>query len=240
MAASKCTPTTNFDGLTVGSCPSVVNFAPDTAVTATLAYGYSSTSFSHGNTCKVSRTKTNPAWNYIELDMRPGTRNVKKGDYIQVTITMSQPVSDLSFLLHDIDSTSGYIDTVVVVTPDFTYQRGSNIQGSGTGTDPFRPITLGDTPIDSGDGRLRLKWAGPVTTVTFRYVAGQDFSYNQTNQHIGLGDIQFNACVFSENQAQSRLRGVSQLTDTGEVRPTILATGDKAPKLSRTDGNTDL
>lgn len=195
-AASPCTPTTSYDTLQVGSSPTVISFLPDLGVAASIAYSYSPGGLAIGDTGKVEQTSTVPPWRYIELEMlRQGNpARLTAGNYIQVTITLTAPVTGFSLLLHDIDSEEGgYIDSVEVVTAGWVGQRGTNIQGDGTSGSRYRPINWGDYPISSGDGRLRLTWPGTTSSVTFRYVAG--LTGNSANQHIGLGDLSYSACV---------------------------------------------
>lgn len=190
-AQSACTPSTVFNSLPVGQCVTNLTFAPST-VTGTLTYAsWGQPSSKPGDTCRVAQVSGPNGWRYVELEM---VSSLNKGDYVELTISLSQPVDDLSFVLHDIDKVrGGWDDTVQVMTPGYTYVLGSNIQGTGTSDQPFRAREWGDTPITSGQGTVRLTWAGPVSTVTIRYLAG--ITGSSTNQHIGLGDIRFNACV---------------------------------------------
>ena len=210
FAVSGCIVKTNFDALTVGTCqiaPSVITFAPS-AVTATISYASTGQGGDNtpGDTCKVERTTSAPQWNYIELEMLDP---LNVGDTITVTIALSQAMENLSFTLHDIDSTeNGWLDTVIVNTPGFTLARGANIQGAGTSGDPIRPIDEGDTPISSGLGDVRITWPGLVQTVTFTYRAGM--TGNSANQHIGLGNISFSDCIAAPDvRARTALRQAS-------------------------------
>lgn len=225
FAASACTPTVSFDDLTVGTSPTTITFLPSD-VTATLSYSSTGNGgdSTPGDTGKVAKTSTTPSWNYLEVEM---LAELIKGDSVTVTITLSEPVKGLSFLLHDIDSTGtrwgnaiswGYQDTVVVPTTGYTSVLGTNIQGDGTISNPFRPINLGDTPIDGGAGRVRLTWPGSVSVVKITYIAGQ--TGNSTNQHIGIGDISFNACVFPTGLSAKSAKSAN-------ARTAIEAVGDK-------------
>lgn len=188
MAASGCIVQTNFDGLQVGTCPDQLTFLPS-AVTATISY-----SATPGDTCRVARTNPGggrPPWNYIEVEM---LSPITEGRSVTVTITLSQAMENLAFTIHDIDRiTNQWNDWVIVNTPGFTYTRGGNITGVGTPSDPFRSSINGDNPISSGLGDVRLRWAGPIDTVSFTYRAGS--SGYSANQHIGLGNISFSDCV---------------------------------------------
>ena len=196
MAASPCTPTTTYDTLQIGSKPTVISFLPDLGVTASITYAYNPGGLAIGDTGEVEQTSTLPPWRYIELEMlRQGNpQRLTAGNHIQVTITLTSAVTGFSLLLHDIDSEQGgYIDTVEVITPGWSGLRGANIQGDGTSGNRYRPIQWGDYPISSGEGRLRLTWPGTLSSFTFRYVAG--LTGDSQNQHIGLGDLSYAACL---------------------------------------------
>jgi hypothetical protein len=211
-AASPCTPTTTYDTLQVGSSPTVISFLPDLGVAASIAYSYSPGGLAIGDTGKVEQTSTTPPWRYLELEMlRQGNPpRLTAGNYVEVTIALTAAVTGFSLLLHDIDSEQGgYIDSVEVMTAGWVGQRGTNIQGDGTSGNRYRPINWGDYPISSGDGRLRLTWPGTTSAVTFRYVAG--LTGNSANQHIGLGDLSYSACVPAGGpSARSAARNLSQ------------------------------
>lgn len=239
FAASPCTPTTSLDDLTPGTSPNPITFYPS-LVTAGLAWtsGGQGGDNTPGDTGQVAATNTNPSWNYIEIEM---VQSLNAGDYVQLTITLSEPVTGLSFILHDIDMEEGrqgtaWVDHVYIDTPGFTYARGSNIQGVGSGAvgnqnqGPFRPINWGDTPISSGEGDVRLTWPGEVSQVVIRYVAGAT-GYSQ-NQHIGLGDLRYEACLPPTGGRQAR----SLSTATRPQAP--LSTGEFVPVES--DGSQDL
>jgi len=200
MAASVCTPTTNLDGLNPNPNKVITSipFYPGTA-TASLAYASSGQGgdSTPGGTGTVAATSTNPSWNYIEIEM---VSKLNQGDWVTVTLTFPQgPVEDLRFTIHDIDKVrSGHdnvawVDHVVITgTTSFSYVAGNNIDGSGAPGDPFRPDEWGDNPIDSGLNRVSVTFNGPVTQVVITYLAGENGSSG--NQHIGLGNLSFNAC----------------------------------------------
>lgn len=199
FAASGCTPTTSFDDLRVGASPSTIVFLPS-GVTAGLKYASNSqgNDSTPGGTGQVAQTSTNPSWKYIEIEM---VEQLTVGEWVTMTITLSQAVSGLSFILHDIDKVSGqWEDRVEILTPGFTFQLGNNVQGAGTAANPFNPISWGDTPIDSGRGDVRLTWAGSVQQVVIKYIAG--ITGNSGNQHIGLGNLSYSACLPNARQAR--------------------------------------
>jgi hypothetical protein len=187
----RCVVQTNFDNLTPGTTPSVLTFLPST-VTATVAYAanYGSDN-TPGRTGQVGATTTTPVWNYIEVEM---LSPITAGHTVTVTLSLSAPVTNLAFKIHDIDTVSGqWLDQVVVSTPGYTAAKGANVTGAGTSGSPFTNTTQVDNPISSGLGDVELKWAGPISQVKFVYRAGSDGSSG--NQHVGIGNISFTDCV---------------------------------------------
>ncbi len=187
-----------LDNLTPGQPVGVLKFLPST-VTATIAFGNGAGSGQTGGTGQVAATTTTPSWNYIEVEM---TDPLNAGDYIDVTITLSAAVTNLSFRIHDIDKTGstqqyGWNDEVWVQTPGFSAVKGTNVIGTGTDADAFRNNVFGDQAIDSGLNTVDLKWAGSLSQVKFRYRARN--SGNSGNQHIGIGNISFSDCVANPN-----------------------------------------
>ncbi len=199
FATSKppCQVQTNFDGLEVGTTPSVLTFLPSTitaSVTWTASYGSDNTP---GGTGTVARTSTSPAWNYLECEM---LRTITAGRTVTLAIHLSAPVTNLGFRVHDIDKTSsGWDDLVIVNTPGSTYTatKGTNVVGIGTSALPFRNNVAGDQAIDSGLNHVDLKWAGPIQDVTLVYKAGMNG--DSSNQHIGIGNLSFTDCVANPN-----------------------------------------
>lgn len=232
-ALSQCTPTTHFDQLVPGTSPSTITFQPS-GVTASLTFQSSGQSSSRpGATGQVARTTTQPAWNYIELQMMS---SLDRGDVIDLTITLSEPVTGLSLLLHDIDKSRGslgtnWVDTVIIKTPGFVHERGSNIVGEGTDTTPFEPNAWGDTPISGGAGRVRVTWPGEVQHVTIRYRAG--VTGDAVSQHIGLGDLSYDACVLPAGRAdavQSRAKSIDR---------SLVAIDTESPELDESETDVD-
>lgn len=212
FAVSGCVVQTNFDNLAVGSRPTTLYFPPST-ITASVAFTSTGNGGDNtpGDTGLVAATNTTPAWNYIEMEM---LADLEAGDSITATITLTAAVENLSLILHDIDSTrSGWRDDVVVNTPGWTAVLGSGLQGAGTSANPYRPNSVGDYPISSGQGDLRLTWAGPVSSVSFTYKAG--INGDSRNQHIGLGNISFSDCVANpsvRSRTASRAIGMTPVT----------------------------
>jgi hypothetical protein len=202
-----CQVATVLDNLTPGQPVGVLTFLPST-VTATIAFGNGAGSGQTGGTGQVAATTTTPSWNYIEVEM---TDPLNAGDYIDVTITLSAAVTNLSFRIHDIDKTGstqqyGWNDEVWVQTPGFTAVKGTNVIGTGTDAGAFRNNVFGDQAIDSGLNHVDLKWAGSLSQVKFRYRARN--SGSSGNQHIGIGNISFSDCVANPN-GRSAARSVN-------------------------------
>lgn len=203
-AASVCSPSTNLQGLKVGSSPSSIPFydvnGTATGVTASLSYTSSGQGGDNtpGNTGKVAQTTSTPSWKYIELQM---VSNLNKGDYVEITLTFNQPVTGLSFIVHDIDKVSGqWVDEVIINSPSgYTHSGGSAITGTGTSGNPFTSNVWGDLPIATGQGSVRVTYADPVQTVKIRYRAGANG--NASSQHVGLGDLSYNTCVTPTGKA---------------------------------------
>lgn len=162
-------------------------------MTASITYDYSfGSTWKRGGTCQVARTSTTPPFSYVEIEILSPDED--DDDYIDVTITLSQPMENLSFTIHDIDSTyNGWRDEVIILTGSYTYSRGSTLQGDGTWGAPFRRSSWGDNPISSGSGAVTVTWAGPIQEVKFRYRAG--ISGNSENQHVALSRISFTDCL---------------------------------------------
>jgi len=207
MAASPCTPSTNFDGLTPGNTvqTGIVfynSLNQPTGVTASIAYASAGQGGdpTPGGTGTVAATSTNPSWNYIEIEM---LSELTAGDWVTLTLSLSQAVSGLRFTIHDIDKvrSQGEVawEDFVEISGTFSGNPvayvpalGSNVTGAGTAASPFQPIAWGDNPIDSGLNRVTVGFNAPVNQFIIKYRAGQD-GYS-SNQHIGLGNISYNIC----------------------------------------------
>jgi len=86
--------------------------------------------------------------------------------------SFSKPVTNLSFTLTDIDSTSGDFWDSVWLTSGFTVSgKASGLQGAGTSTSPFRQ-TGSNTPVDNangGAGNVTITYPGPISGFTINY-----------------------------------------------------------------------
>ena len=117
------------------------------------------------------------------------------GNCVSVKITFSQPVSNLSFNMFDIDYTDG----------DSDYQDEVTITGSnaGTGVSP----TIGSAATNTVSGNVitgtnsnvalaqnLITFSSPVTEVTIQYCAGPAFALPET-QEIYIGDFTWDDAV---------------------------------------------
>lgn len=233
FAASRCSPSTNFDGLAVGTSPTVISFydvqGQPTGVTASLGWtsGGQGGDNTPGNTGQVLQTTQAPQFKFIEIQM---VSSLNQGDYVELTLTFNQAVSGLSFKIIDIDKSVGpgnvaWVDNVQIVTGGYTYALGSNIQGAGTQANPFNAINWGDTPIVSGQGDVRITYPGSVSQVVVRYVAAQNG--NAQSQHVGLGNLSYDICAPVTTQRSAQRSAIApQLqasVTTGE--PTFVGDG---------------
>ncbi len=103
-----------------------------------------------------------------------------------------RPVTNLSFTLTDIDSSSGnYTDNVgFSVAPTSFQLLGTNLQGTGTYSSPFRKtgnnFSVGG---NNSGGNVSVTFAGPLTTLTMKYWNSQ-----ATNQQVVyIADMSFSA-----------------------------------------------
>ena len=111
-----------------------------------------------------------------------------------ITITFSNPVTNLSFQLFDIDAvTNGWRDELVINAPGYTWSfpTGSTVsKGTGTNSNRFRNNNTNNNVADtSPGGNLRLGHPGPITTFIITYNNGNQNGGG--NQWIGLSDISF-------------------------------------------------
>jgi hypothetical protein len=128
---------------------------------------------------------------YLRFEMTPNAT----GRSQTITITFSNPVTNLSFSLFDIDAvTNAWRDEVFINSnAGYTWNipAGSSVtKGTGGNINRFRNSnTNNNTPETDNDGNLGLGHPGPLTTFTITYTNGNQ-SGGQ-NQWIGLSDISF-------------------------------------------------
>lgn len=116
----------------------------------------------------------------------------------EISLTFSQAVYNVSFIITDIDRLDGaWNDRVSIVAPTvFSYSipSGSTVIGAGTATGtgttngPFRnPNSLNYNNSQNG-GNVLVTFPGPVTVITVRFACGNQES---SNQLINLSNISF-------------------------------------------------
>lgn len=103
-------------------------------------------------------------------------------DYQTVTLTLPEPLHDLSFSITDIDrtwstgtgqrETRDFFDAVALTSPTpytAVAPSGSNVIGSGTTADPWRSSLDQNFDADKPGGQIDITFTAPVTTFTIRY-----------------------------------------------------------------------
>lgn len=108
-----------------------------------------------------------------------------------LTITFSEPVTDLTFTVADIDwNGSNYRDSVVLSPAPTTVANGSQVRGGGTTGAPLTSVTNREVNSGTVDNRSTVTYDGPVSSFTL------DFSSTTgtTPQQIFLTDLTFTAC----------------------------------------------
>jgi hypothetical protein len=137
------------------------------------------------------------AGGYLGLEMS----STAPGDYVELELVFSNPVSDLQFTLLDIDRSDGeWIDEVELVAELggspvtlTTFVASSSIEHTSVGPgDRFEPSATSPTTGIAGTstaGNVALTYSGPVDRIVIRYTAGGGVEY----QDIGITDL--SGCV---------------------------------------------
>ena len=127
------------------------------------------------------------------------------GDRGTYTFTFSRAVSNLIFTITDIDSTTADFRDALVISPGYVVDgQASGVEytdlpnGNGNQTIPARwfQSTSANAPVDNstgGNGNLRVKFAGPISTFSITYWNRQA-SFDQdvdTDQRIYVSDMTF-------------------------------------------------
>lgn len=111
--------------------------------------------------------------------------NPEPNNEATITITFNRAARDVNFTILDIDATGGgYRDLIVVNTSGLIATPGPRVQGAGT---------VRQHPPESAIGNLRLARAGPLSSVSFRYVQ-PDVNANSANMVVGMSGIGVNPC----------------------------------------------
>lgn len=178
----------DWDTFTTGSIFSST-VVGNTTVTITAVPAAGTTLFAS------NRQVTNgPAGNvnekYLRFEMTPNAA----GRSQIITISFSNPVTNLAFSLFDIDAvTDAWRDELFINAPGYTWNIpvGSNVvKGTGVNINRFRSSnTNNNVPNTSNAGNLGLGHAGPISSFVITYTNG-----NQSggfNQWVGMSDITF-------------------------------------------------
>ena len=121
--------------------------------------------------------------------------NGSSGQHYRTRLTFSRNVSDLSFLVTDLDNTGTHDERLAVLGPAFTRSvpLGSDCVGAGTVTNPIRNAVPGDPdPVDGFAGNVRIGIAGPTTSFTLQFWTAELFPSNSNNW---LTDMSFSAAA---------------------------------------------
>lgn len=131
----------------------------------------------------------------LVLAQRATTAN-PSGALGHYAFSFTRPVTDLSFTLTDIDSTTGDFWDSVWLTPGFTVgKKAAGIQGAGTSASPFKQAT-GNSAFDNasgGGGNVTLTYAGPISSFQINYsnVATSFAAGADPDQVVTIADLAF-------------------------------------------------
>ncbi len=110
--------------------------------------------------------------------------------------SFSKPVSNLSFTLTDIDSTTGDFWDSVWLTGSFTSSnKASGLQGVGTSASPFKQVG-GNSAVDNSSGsggNVTISYPGPISSFQINYsnVATSFSSRLDPDQVVTIANIAF-------------------------------------------------
>lgn len=108
----------------------------------------------------------------------------------RLTFTFSQPVSNLSFVVADIDNSGKQHKDSVTLSPTPSVVNGSAVTGSGVTGDPLRTTRTSPVNSDNKDHRSTVTMAGPLSSMTV------DFSSSEGTvaQQIFITGMTFEVC----------------------------------------------
>ncbi|HEX4471803.1 MAG TPA: hypothetical protein VH085_07535 [Nocardioides sp.] len=141
-------------------------------------------------TGSVATTDYTPGWSYLMLHHAKGMR---QGDIITLTLSLDDPVENLTLTVTDIDKIKGeWIDQVYTSPVAIASAQGPNVVGSGTSADPFTSKVNAEIHTAAGD--LTLTWPGPLSVVQLFFRVGDTKNTSTRGQHVGVGKIGFDGC----------------------------------------------
>jgi hypothetical protein len=176
-----------------------------------------------------------------------------KSVYATFTFTFSQPVSNLSFTLIDIDGgpAGTWHDTVVFTPIPAATAVGSNVSYTvGTGTATALGASVSDTT-----GDLTVNFAGPLISVSIKYLADDATGTNPGQQVLAIDDLTFGIVpttvklqkittggvggpfTFSQSNLASIPAGITTVTagTAAPVSPTVIAVATIGSAVSLTE-----
>jgi hypothetical protein len=118
------------------------------------------------------------------------------------TLTFSEPVYNVSFLVGDVDGGTSYNDGTNSFSDivEFRANGGTLLPTSGTPVDATkvtwnsatgRATAISNANIADATGSITVTFAGPVTSLTIRHIAGDTNLANPTQQGILIEDVTF-------------------------------------------------
>jgi hypothetical protein len=179
FAASPCaTQTIDFTNYATGAAYTTGATFTAGLVTATL--NLSGTTGTANNGTIFATTPTVKELRFYDANTASTTQTIK--------FTLSQPVTNLSIKLVDIDQSSNYEDYVTVSTAGYTYSAGGSIEGDGKKKTPFHSSTGASVPDGSGLADVTLSYA---SATQFQIVYSQGDGTITGNPHIGIRSMSF-------------------------------------------------
>lgn len=109
----------------------------------------------------------------------------------RLTFTFSQPVSNLSFVVADIDNSGKqYRDSVTLSPAPTSVVNGSSLTGSGGTGDPLRATTTSPVNSDNKANRSTVTMAGPLSSMTVDFSS----STGTVAQQVFITGMTFEVC----------------------------------------------
>jgi hypothetical protein len=118
------------------------------------------------------------------------------------TLTFTEPVYNVSFLVGDVDGGTSYNDGTNSFSDiiEFRANGGTVLPTSGTPVDATkvawnsgtgRATAISNVNLGDATGSITVTFAGPVTSLTIRHIAGDTNLSNPTQQGIFMEDVTF-------------------------------------------------
>ncbi len=179
FAASPCaTRTIDFSSYATGAAYTTGSTFTAGLVTATL--NLSGATGAANNATIYATTSTTKELRFYDLNSSSTSQTIK--------FTFSQPVTNLSIKIVDIDQAGSYEDYVEVSTLGFTYSSGAAVTGDGSKKKPFHSSTGTAVPDGSGLADVTLSYA---SATQFQIVYYQGSGSITGSPHIGIRSMSF-------------------------------------------------